>query len=86
MSVFSPELTDREATVPLASFIKPFPAHYFSRTVGTPFRKRKGLGLGLVNALADQWGDNGNPKLRQVWFHLSYNPTNNPWNQIEGER
>ncbi|WP_431867896.1 ATP-binding protein [Nocardiopsis eucommiae] len=180
MSVFSPELTSREATVPLASFIKPFHAHYFSRTVGTPFRKRKyafaglpslmplvrafldtsaaerskdyrflftllgselannaiahslssehgstysltvdrgatgmtltcqdqgtlrpvapgpltaatpqeiasgsakgqGIGLGLVNALADRWGDNGNPKFRQVWFHLSYDLTHNPW-------
>ncbi len=188
MSVFSPELTQRETTVPLASFIKPFHAHYFSRTVGTPFRKRKyafaglpglmplvrafldtsaaerstdfrflftllgselannaiahslssehgstysltvdrgatgmtltcqdqgtrrpmdpgpltstdlpalnsntgpgkgqGIGLGLVNALADRWGDNGNPKFRQVWFHLSYNLTNNPWTRIEGE-
>ncbi|PWV52840.1 ATP-binding protein [Nocardiopsis sp. L17-MgMaSL7] len=187
MSVFSPELTHREATVPLASFIKPFHAHYFSRTVGTPFRKRKyafaglpslmplvrafldtsaaersteyrflftllgselannaiahslssengqtysltvdrgatgmtltcqdqgsrlplepgpftatdlntldpesglgsgqGIGLGLVNALADRWGDNGNPKFRQVWFHLSYDLTHNPWTQIEG--
>ncbi|MFE1167496.1 ATP-binding protein [Nocardiopsis sp. NPDC058789] len=189
MSVFSPELTSREATVPLASFIKPFHAHYFSRTVGTPFRKRKyafaglpslmplvrafldtsaaerstdyrflftllgselannaiahslssehgqtysltvdrgangmtltcqdqgtrhpmnpgpltateldtldsttdqgkgqGIGLGLVNALADRWGDNGNPKFRQVWFHLSYDLTNNPWSRIEGEQ
>ncbi|MFE1168769.1 ATP-binding protein [Nocardiopsis sp. NPDC058789] len=187
MSVFSPELTSREATVPLASFIKPFHAHYFSRTVGTPFRKRKyafaglpslmplvrafldtsaaerstdyrylftllgselannaiahslssehgqtysltvdrgangmtltcqdqgtrnpmapgpltatdlttlapdagpgsGRGLGLVSALADRWGDNGNPKFRQVWFHLSYDLTHNPWTQIEGEQ
>ncbi|WP_431870623.1 ATP-binding protein [Nocardiopsis eucommiae] len=188
MSVFSPELTTREATVPLASFIKPFHAHYFSRTVGTPFRKRKyafaglpalmplvrafldtsaaerspdyrflftllgselannaiahslssehgqtysltvdrgatgmtltcqdqgtrhpmapgpltatdlpvlttetgagmgqGIGLGLVNALADRWGDNGNPKFRQVWFHLSYDLTHNPWSQINTE-
>ncbi|MER6625993.1 ATP-binding protein [Streptomyces sp. NPDC000931] len=189
MSVFSPELTHREATVPLASFIKPFHAHYFSRTVGTPFRKRKyafaglpglmplvrafldtsaaerstdyrflftllgselannaiahslssengqtysltvdrgangmtltcqdqgtrhpmasgpltapalaalqpdaglgsgpGIGLGLVNALADRWGDNGNPKFRQVWFHLSYDLSDSPWTQIEGEQ
>ncbi|PWV58025.1 ATP-binding protein [Nocardiopsis sp. L17-MgMaSL7] len=185
MSVFSPELAHRETTVPLASFIKPFHAHYFSRTVGTPFRKRKyafaglpglmplvrafldtsaaerspdyrylftllgselannalthslssehggtytltvdrdatgmtltcqdqgtrrpmnpgpltathldtlrptagsangqGLGLGLVSTLADQWGDNGNPKFRQVWFHLSYDLTDTPWNDI----
>ncbi|MFE1166222.1 ATP-binding protein [Nocardiopsis sp. NPDC058789] len=185
MSVFSPELTAREAMVPLASFIKPFHAHYFSRTVGTPFRKRKyafaglpslmplvrafldtsaaerskdyrflftllgselannaiahslssehgqtysltvdrgamgmtltcqdqgtrhpmapgpltaatpqeiasgsakGKGLALIDALADRWGDNGNPKFRQVWFHLSYDLTDNPWSRIEGEQ
>ncbi|MFE1166960.1 ATP-binding protein [Nocardiopsis sp. NPDC058789] len=168
--------------VPLASFIKPFHAHYFSRAEGPPFRKRRysfaglpslmplvrafldtsaaersldfrfvftllgselannsiahslssehgstftlivdrgatgmtlicqdqgarypmepgpftaadldtldpdagpgsGRGLGLVNALADRWGDNGNPKFRQVWFHLSYDLTHNPWTQ-----
>lgn len=184
MSALSPELTHRESTVPLANCIKPFHAHYFSRTVGTPFRRRKdafaglpglmplvravldtsaaecskdhqflftllgsglannalahalssehgstysltvdrgatgmtltcqdqgtrhlmapgpltasnldplgpttgqGIGLGLINALADRCGDNDDSKLRQVWFHLSHSLADSPRTRINTE-
>ncbi|MFE9246428.1 ATP-binding protein [Nocardiopsis sp. NPDC006938] len=181
---FSPELARREVVAPVASFIKPFHSHYFSRTVGPPYRKRQysfaglpglmplvrafldtsaaerceeyqflftllgselannaivhsrssergstyrltvdrrcpspgaggcpgrgrstsspshptaatfadieagtatGRGLALIDALADRWGDNGDPKFRQVWFFLAYDLTDNPWMQIDTE-
>ncbi|MEU3018788.1 ATP-binding protein [Nocardiopsis sp. NPDC007018] len=44
-----------------------------------------GRGLALIDALADRWGDNGDPKFRQVWFFLAYDLTENPWMQIDTE-
>ncbi|MFE9244399.1 ATP-binding protein [Nocardiopsis sp. NPDC006938] len=44
-----------------------------------------GRGLALIDALADRWGDNGDPKFRQVWFFLAYDLTDNPWMQIDTE-
>ncbi|GAA1459566.1 ATP-binding protein [Nocardiopsis exhalans] len=38
-----------------------------------------GRGLAMINALASEWGDNGLTQNRQVWFHLPYDLSDNPW-------
>lgn len=42
-----------------------------------------GRGLALVDALATDWGDNGRPSHRSVWFFLAYDLTGNPWNALQ---
>ena len=39
-----------------------------------------GRGLALVDALATEWGDNGNAHYRTVWFHLAYDLSGSRWN------
>jgi len=39
-----------------------------------------GRGLALVDALATEWGDNGNAQYRTVWLYLAYDLAENPWN------
>ncbi|MFC3998229.1 ATP-binding protein [Nocardiopsis sediminis] len=36
-------------------------------------------GLGLVDALATSWGDNGRPGYRHVWFFLAYDLADSAW-------
>ncbi|MDT0301795.1 ATP-binding protein [Streptomonospora wellingtoniae] len=38
-----------------------------------------GRGLALVDALATEWGDNGLPTHRHVWFHLAYDLSEGRW-------
>ncbi|GAA1468733.1 ATP-binding protein [Nocardiopsis exhalans] len=52
MPTFAPELARSEVTVPLASFIKPFHAHYFSGNADQlHFRKRQHSFPGIANLL-----------------------------------
>ena len=119
-----------EATVPLASFIRPFQRHYFSRSPERPnYRARSydfpgvpalmpltrafldtcaatetddyrylftllgselannairhslsGRGLAMIDALATDWGDNGNAEYRTVWLYLAYDLAESDWN------
>ena len=45
-----------------------------------------GRGLVLVDALATEWGDNGNAQYRTVWLFLAYDLAENPWNTIRPRR
>lgn len=38
----------------------------------TPSLAEGGRGLALIDTLATDWGDNGHPAGRTVWFHLAY--------------
>lgn len=38
-----------------------------------------GRGLAMINALASDWGDNGIPFNRKVWFSLPYDLTETSW-------
>ncbi|WP_017591018.1 ATP-binding protein [Nocardiopsis potens] len=38
-----------------------------------------GRGLALVERLASEWGDNGVPDYRQVWFFLAYDLAGSAW-------
>ena len=39
-----------------------------------------GRGLAIVDALATDWGDNGNAEYRTVWLFLAYDLTRSGWN------
>ncbi|ASU82941.1 ATP-binding protein [Nocardiopsis gilva YIM 90087] len=38
-----------------------------------------GRGLALVDRLSTEWGDNGQPAFRRVWFRLDYDLTKSAW-------
>ena len=41
---------------------------------------KAGRGLAMINALASDWGDNGIPLTRKVWFTLPLDLIDSPWN------
>ncbi|GHC90823.1 hypothetical protein GCM10007079_37440 [Nocardiopsis terrae] len=41
-----------------------------------------GRGLALVDALATDWGDNGRPAHRAVWFFLAYDLKDSAWPEL----
>ncbi|WP_017585374.1 ATP-binding protein [Nocardiopsis ganjiahuensis] len=42
-------------------------------------RAETGRGLAMVDALASDWGDNGFPSHREVWFFLAYDFEDSLW-------
>ncbi|MGW5878618.1 ATP-binding protein, partial [Nocardiopsis terrae] len=41
-----------------------------------------GRGLAMVDALATDWGDNGRPVFRNVWFYLAYDLKDSAWPEL----
>ncbi|MBB6122121.1 ATP-binding protein [Nocardiopsis algeriensis] len=49
---------------------------------GLDLGAESGRGLALVDALASEWGYNGNAQYRSVWFHLAYDLAGSSWNTL----
>ncbi|WP_033304221.1 ATP-binding protein [Nocardiopsis alkaliphila] len=47
---------------------------------GADLGAESGRGLAMIDALATDWGDNGNVEYRTVWLYLAYDLTNSAWN------
>ncbi|WP_160050519.1 ATP-binding protein [Nocardiopsis sp. FR4] len=47
---------------------------------GLDLSAESGRGLAMIDALATDWGDNGIPDHRQVWFFLAYDLAGSRWN------
>ena len=47
---------------------------------GLDLGAESGRGLAMVDALATDWGDNGNAEYRTVWLYLAYDLTESDWN------
>lgn len=46
---------------------------------GLDLGAESGRGLAMIDAFATDWGDNGIPDGRQVWFFLAYDFADSAW-------
>ncbi|GHC73463.1 hypothetical protein GCM10007079_07450 [Nocardiopsis terrae] len=75
-----------QGTQPVGSFDADHPRHLSADPRGLDPDAEAGRGLAMIDALASEWGDNGVPITRKVWFTLAYDLTDNPWNHLEEQR
>ena len=49
---------------------------------GLNLSAESGRGLAMVDALATEWGDNGQADFRRVWFYLAFDLAGSQWNAL----
>lgn len=74
-------LTCRDLGRPVESFDPDDPRYLKADPRGLDAQVEAGRGLALIDALASEWGDNGIPFARKVWFTLPYDLADSPWNR-----